>query len=58
VAALSDSIGDIIECYSYDAFGQPKVHIGPGDDGIWMTADDTIAEDWTDTKGNPLFIHR
>ncbi len=41
VVALSDSSGSIVEAYSYDVFGAVKVHTDAGNDGIWLTDDDT-----------------
>ena len=51
IVALSDSSGDIVENYQYDAFGKFLVHTVPGPDGLWMTADDVI--DSVSAQGNP-----
>ncbi len=38
---LSDSAGVFVERYAYDVFGGCVVHIDAGNDGVWMTGDDT-----------------
>jgi len=51
IVALSDSSGNIVENYQYNAFGKCLVHTDPNDDGLWMTADDVT--DSVSAKGNP-----
>jgi RHS repeat-associated protein len=43
IVALTDSAGNIVEHYRYDAYGKPEIYVGPGADATWFTADDVIA---------------
>ncbi|MCK4830194.1 RHS repeat-associated core domain-containing protein, partial [bacterium] len=57
IVALSDSAGDIVEHYRYDAYGKPEIFVGAGVDGIWFTGDDVAAA--YSVVGNPyLFTGR
>ena len=57
IVGLSDSAGDIVEHYRYDAYGKPEIFVGHGADGTWFTADDVVAA--YSTVGNPyLFTGR
>jgi RHS repeat-associated protein len=49
---LSNVNGEIVERYSYDAFGRPTVRIGAGSNGIWLTNDDTTASTPVSAYGN------
>jgi len=46
--------GSIVERYAYDAFGKCTVHTSKGNDGIWMTTDDTTGT--TSSIGNPFMF--
>lgn len=37
---LIDTGGNTYECYEYDAYGEPIIHISWGDDYTWLTGDD------------------
>ena len=57
IVAMSDSAGNIVEHYRYDAYGKPETFVGPGVDGTWFTADDVTAA--YSGVGNPyLFTGR
>ena len=57
VIAISDDYQDIEERYEYDVYGECTVHTDAGQDGQWMTADDTT--DTESAAGNPyLFTGR
>ena len=57
VIAISDDYQDIAERYEYDVYGGCIVHTDAGQDGQWMTADDTT--DTESAAGNPyLFTGR
>lgn len=43
VVALLNNIGDVVEAYSCDPFGNPTVHTSAGLDGVWLTDDDVTA---------------
>ncbi len=53
VVALVDMNGQVVEKYSYDAFGACTV-LYRGSDGIWNTADDYTGP--TPQKGNPFLF--
>ena len=50
VAALTDSGGNVVERYKYEAFGKATVRT-PGVDGVWGTGDDVTAD--SSQVGNP-----
>lgn len=54
VVALSNTNGDIVEAYSYDAFGKPTIYTDAGADGLWRTGDDTTAAE--SAVGNPYMF--
>ncbi|MGA1842502.1 MAG: RHS repeat-associated core domain-containing protein [bacterium] len=57
IVALTDSAGNIVEHYRYDAYGTPEIFVNPGGDGIWLTSDDVSAA--YSGVGNPyLFTGR
>ena len=43
VAALSEADADIVEGYTYDAFGETTINTSGGSDGRWVTADGSTA---------------
>ena len=54
VVALSNVNGEIVEAYSYDVFGTPTIYTAAGADGLWRTADDTMAT--ASGIGNPYMF--
>ncbi|OHB53187.1 MAG: hypothetical protein A2Y12_06795 [Planctomycetes bacterium GWF2_42_9] len=43
VVALLNNDGVVVEGYTYDAFGKPKISKNAGNDGKWLTGDDSIS---------------
>jgi hypothetical protein len=43
VAAMTDSSGNVVERYTFSAYGLPLIITGPGTDGTWGTTDDVTA---------------
>jgi RHS repeat-associated protein len=39
-AATTNSSGNVVEAYDYDAYGNTLMYSGPGTDGLWFTNDD------------------
>jgi len=59
VAALSNTDGEIVEGYTYDAFGNVAIHTSPGNDTIWLNGDAGTGYDYSSTgspKGNPYMF--
>ena len=56
VIALLNNIGDVVEAYSYDPFGNPRVHTSAGLDGVWLTDDDTTAINPVSAYGNRIMF--
>ncbi|HUW19403.1 MAG TPA: hypothetical protein VMW16_08880 [Sedimentisphaerales bacterium] len=42
VLMLCHPVRQVYERCEYDAYGEPTIHTGKGNDGIWLTADDVI----------------
>ena len=55
VSALTDSSGNGVEGYSYDAYGYQTV-ILPGPDGMLWTADDVVLPGAKSSVGNPFLF--
>ena len=56
VIALLNNIGDVVEAYSYDPFGNPRVHTSAGLDGVWLTDDDITAINPVSVYGNRIMF--
>jgi len=41
VIRMTDENGNIVERYEYSPFGETRIFIGPGDDGVWGNGDDS-----------------
>ena len=53
VIALLNNGGTVVEAYDYNPFGLPRVHTAAGNDGKWLTTDDTIAGSAVSAYDNP-----
>ena len=53
VIALLNNGGAVVESYDYNPFGVPRVHTAAGNDGVWLTTDDTIAGSPVSAYDNP-----
>jgi RHS repeat-associated protein len=54
VVALLNNSGTVVEAYSYGPFGEPCVHTAAGNDGEWLTTDDTTQP--TSAYDNPYMF--
>jgi RHS repeat-associated protein len=52
--ALSNTDGDIVEGYTYNAFGNVSIHTSAGNDGIWLNGDAGTTYNDTDTTGSDV----
>jgi RHS repeat-associated protein len=56
IRLLSNASGTIVEGYTYDGYGRPRVMRAAGDDGNWLTEDVTTYDVSNPTIGNTILF--
>ncbi|MFA6185600.1 MAG: RHS repeat-associated core domain-containing protein [Phycisphaerae bacterium] len=54
VVALLNNSGSVVEGYTYDSFGKPTIRTAVGNDGKWLTADDSVGS--VSSVANPFMF--
>jgi RHS repeat-associated protein len=56
IRLLSNASGAVVESYTYDVYGQPRVMYAAGGDGNWLTEDTTTYTNSYILRGNPIMF--
>ena len=56
VRLITNAAGAVVESYTYDPYGQPRVMWSAGPDGNWLTEDTTTHTNSHPLRGNPIMF--